>query len=283
MEFIDYSSFPILSSTAYSPISDSLAYPADPNQSFLDRPFAPATDPSVAGFAQPFDQPIFSTRSLNCVHATSPTAVSQPESTYGPSTFAQPDSFPPASSFDPTPLHVSISPLSHHSRTPSPYGHLSQDAPFMTSPPLSPRPEFKRELTDSSTKLQSCTSSPPKRKRGRPRLDRSTASHSSTSSVLSQRTQRLPHNQVERKYREGLNASLERLRQTVPALCQDDDLGSLLANPRPSKAMILEGAIDYIKAIEKDRDMYREENERLRRSVGGGWDAAANAAFLPDL
>lgn len=47
--------------------------------------------------------------------------------------------------------------------------------------------------------------------------------------------------------------------------------------------MILEGAIDYIKAIEKDRDMYREENERLRRSVGGGWDAAANAAFLPDL
>lgn len=62
---------------------------------------------------------------------------------------------------------------------------------------------------------------------------------------------------------------MERLRKSVPALCQDDDLGDDLGNPRPSKAMILEGAIEYITAIEKERDAYRLEIERLRRVPSG--------------
>lgn len=283
MEFIDYSSFPILSSTTYSPITEAFAYTTDSNQSCVERPFPPATDTSIASFAQPFDRHVLYGRPLKRDHVTSPAATSQLEPNHGSSSFGQLDSFSPRTSLDPIPPQVSISPLSNHSRTPSLYGDLPQDASLLTSPPLSPCPEFKRESTDAAIKLQTCTSTPPKRKRGRPRLDRSTASQSSTSSVQSQRTQRLPHNQVERKYREGLNASLERLRKTVPALRQDDDLGSLLSSPRPSKAMILEGAIDYIRVIEKERDMYREEIERLRRSVGGGWDATANTEFLPDL
>lgn len=36
-----------------------------------------------------------------------------------------------------------------------------------------------------------------------------------------------------------------------------------MRQPKLSKAMVLAGAIDYIKKIEKERDMYREENERL--------------------
>lgn len=177
-----------------------------------------------------------------------------------------------------------VSPLSNPSRTPSLCGDVPLDDSTLVSPPHSPHSSLRLESKDSAIKPKDCSLNLPRRKRGRPRLDRSTTSLStSSSSVQSQRTQRLPHNQVERKYREGLNASLERLRKTIPAFCEDNDLGGLLSTPRPSKAMILEGAIEYIKAIEKERDEYRGEIGRLRRSVGGGWDANGNPSFLAEL
>lgn len=37
-----------------------------------------------------------------------------------------------------------------------------------------------------------------------------------------------------------------------------------MGQPKPSKAMVLAGAIEYIRKIEKERDELKEENSRLR-------------------
>lgn len=68
---------------------------------------------------------------------------------------------------------------------------------------------------------------------------------------------------MERKYREGLNLELERLRKAVPTLPQSDE-GGVMGQPKPSKAMVLSSAIEYIRKIEKERDDLREENDRLK-------------------
>jgi hypothetical protein len=92
---------------------------------------------------------------------------------------------------------------------------------------------------------------------------------------------RLPHNQVERKYRESLNTQLESLRRVIPALQQpipssavgDDslcpgdkadieDLPSL-APSKPSKAVVLASATAYIKQLEKEKKALAEENAAL--------------------
>ncbi|KAK7177852.1 hypothetical protein PSPO01_16095 [Paraphaeosphaeria sporulosa] len=223
-------------------------------------------------YPDPLISSVKATKGLDAMSPATPATVAQLKSTCDPSSFSQLNAFPSDFQFDTnfkTDFNIGLSPLSDHSRTPSLYGDMPQDASPLTPPPLSPRLELQRESVDSSLKRENFPSNPHKPKRGRPRVARSTASLFTTSSIQSQRAQRLPHNQVERKYREGLNASLERLRKTVPALCQDDDLRGLLAHARPSKAMILEGAIEYIKAIEEERDMYRDEIERLRRNAGG--------------
>ena len=112
---------------------------------------------------------------------------------------------------------------------------------------------------------------PPKRKPGRPRLYRSDSESSvsgSSNSAKSRRSRirkRQPHNEVERKYRESLNAELERLRMAVPMLprCQSQEENS---PPKPSKAVVLASAIDYIHKMEVERDRLLEENKMLKSS-----------------
>jgi len=108
---------------------------------------------------------------------------------------------------------------------------------------------------------------PPKRKRGRPRLVRadSESSYGDSTSRKSRVSKRQPHNEVERKYREGLNAELERLRMAIPTLPQWDSQ-SLNGPPKPSKATVLASAIDYIHKMELERDRLQRENEVLRAS-----------------
>ncbi|EDU49100.1 HLH domain containing protein [Pyrenophora tritici-repentis] len=147
------------------------------------------------------------------------------------------------------------------------------DATQQASPSLSPH-MLKRESPSSpASESESSTPKRPTRKRGRPKMDRrSTDSQLVTSpSAKSQRTKRLPHNQVERKYREGLNAELERLRNAVPILRQRDEPGHM-AQPKPSKAMILASAIEYIQSIEKENELLKGENERLRCQSRGGME-----------
>jgi len=96
-----------------------------------------------------------------------------------------------------------------------------------------------------------------KRRRGRPRGSHSDAPSKQTST-------RTPHNQVERKYRDGLNAELDRLRMTIPSTARWESCTSP-GVPKPSKAMVLACAIDYIREVERERDGLLKEMKMLRR------------------
>ena len=115
---------------------------------------------------------------------------------------------------------------------------------------------------------------PAKRKRGRPRLIRndSDSSYADSTPRKTRISKRQPHNQVERKYREGLNAELERLRLAVPTLPHPEPSSTGTASaPKPSKATVLASAIDYIRNMELERDRLRHENEALKANRRHGF------------
>ncbi|RMZ69432.1 transcription factor bhlh [Pyrenophora seminiperda CCB06] len=150
--------------------------------------------------------------------------------------------------------------------TPSSHGSPTAQSP-VSAPNTQPTPE------------DTTTVKPPPRKRGRPRLNRpasdpTASNHASKGS----KTQCMPHTEVERKYREKLNAELERLRRAVPMLPQCDTADSSAV--KPSKSMILAVAIDYIKELERQRDVAVEEVERLGGKVQftrpGAWKREAS-------
>jgi hypothetical protein len=101
------------------------------------------------------------------------------------------------------------------------------------------------------------------RKRGRPRKD---SSSPETFSPIARRhsdgVRRIPHNEVERKYREGLNASFRKLQCAVPSLAQLSD--AIIGTARPSKAVVIDSAIEYIHRLEKERDKARFLLEGLK-------------------
>jgi hypothetical protein len=60
-------------------------------------------------------------------------------------------------------------------------------------------------------------------------------------------------------------------------MLRQSEEANAIGQPKPSKAMILSSAIDYIQSIEKERDALLEENDRLRRNLQGAssqnnWD-----------
>jgi hypothetical protein len=75
---------------------------------------------------------------------------------------------------------------------------------------------------------------------------------------------------VERRYRENLNAHLDKLRQTVPTLARrgvDGAKGEGGQGVKPSKCEILNGAIEHIGALTKEVTSLKEENAALRARV----------------
>ncbi|CAI9630111.1 unnamed protein product [Alternaria burnsii] len=190
-----------------------------PYTNYFDNPYLnePAPDYSLNTF---FDSDSFFDQALTSVEGVTDTSKAQETfgSTYSatnipsrsneqPMTFAintrqfqpnEPDSFSPTS-------------------TTSQPSSFSGDAPQpLISPSLSPH-MLKRESPSSPTSAsESSTPKRPTRKRGRPKMDRSSTDNeimTSPTTTKYQRSKRLPHNQVERKYREGLNSELERLRR----------------------------------------------------------------------
>jgi len=62
-----------------------------------------------------------------------------------------------------------------------------------------------------------------------------------------------------------------------------------MSQSKPSKAMVLSSAIEYIRMVEKERDALKEENERLKQGQGieaqqhGSWkDDRSLKEFLID-
>jgi hypothetical protein len=75
---------------------------------------------------------------------------------------------------------------------------------------------------------------------------------------------RVPHNEVERKYRDGLNKQLERLRNAVP---------SLKGQERISKTEVLSNAISYIYSLEETSRRIQKEKDMLCTLISNGKDA----------
>ncbi|OAK99677.1 hypothetical protein IQ06DRAFT_294112 [Phaeosphaeriaceae sp. SRC1lsM3a] len=145
---------------------------------------------------------------------------------------------------------------------------LSSDSSQPLHPPLStPLSECNTSKEATSSNEESAPRKA-QRKRGRARLHRNLPGAKLVPSINAcslgqhQRAPRQPHRQVERKYRDNLNSDLERLRRAVPTLCQSEE-GSAIGRPRPSKAMVLSCAIDYIAKIELERDGLQEGNKLL--------------------
>lgn len=129
------------------------------------------------------------------------------------------------------------------------------------------------KISAAATAL-SPNSAAPKRS-GRSRRGRAPPSASSTHVPKCHKDaliSRIPHNAVERKYREGLNAALKRLRRAVPTLPQErqeDKIGT----PRLSKSMIIAGAIDYIERLESEKRQALTAYETFIGSKNAGADA----------
>ncbi|CAN9288646.1 unnamed protein product [Alternaria alternata] len=184
------------------------------------------------------------------------------------------------SNYNPSPLSCPADFQHTYPESGFPGGFASNPSPLPTPPshgsPTSPSPIATHHPSPEDTSLKP----PPPRKRGRPRLHRPASEPSATTAAVNKitRTQCMPHTEVERKYREKLNAELERLRRAVPMLpqCDNGDTGAV----KPSKSMVLAVAIDYIKELERQRDAAVEEVERLGGVGVGDSTASPTSALL---
>ena len=139
--------------------------------------------------------------------------------------------------------------------------------------PMEERPTLSRSITAPETRhgrRSTATGAEP------PALKRQGTSEDGDEEFLphdpklrGRKRQRIPHTAVERRYRENLNAHLEKLRQTVPALAARTPAGwkpgdALHEGVKPSKCEILNGAIEHIIASGKEREALRDEVLMLR-------------------
>ncbi|KAF2717825.1 hypothetical protein K431DRAFT_306633 [Polychaeton citri CBS 116435] len=103
------------------------------------------------------------------------------------------------------------------------------------------------------------------------------AASTDSKSARGRKRQRIPHTAVERRYRENLNAHLDRLRQAVPALAARRSSGSSRVDApattttaegvKPSKCEILSGAIEHIGALDRENDTLKAEVQALRARI----------------
>jgi hypothetical protein len=133
---------------------------------------------------------------------------------------------------------------------------------LLDSPSCAPKRESSSQISADAGKT-------PKRQIGKEgQLKPNTVARSASGvSIEGRRTTSIPHDMVERKYREGLNAQLERLRRAVPALLQSDD-GDGTSQPKPSKSMVIAAAINHIETVTLERDLLHDENNRISNSKG---------------
>jgi Helix-loop-helix DNA-binding domain len=116
--------------------------------------------------------------------------------------------------------------------------------------------------------LQQPGDAPVKRTRGRPRKIRPEPEPKPP-----RVSRRQPHNMVERKYREGLNKEMERLRSAIPNL--DSIPGAGLGN-KASKATVLQSAVDEIEALRKEKQKLEDELQKAEGDLDESNKVTAN-------
>lgn len=86
----------------------------------------------------------------------------------------------------------------------------------------------------------------PKRKRGRPPL--------ASKDVRI----RLPHSAVEKTYRDGVSAAMQRLQKSIPKFnspgSEDETADTVTDTRAPTKTVVLRAAVKYIRRLERERD-----------------------------
>ncbi|KAH9845747.1 Sterol regulatory element-binding protein 1 [Teratosphaeria destructans] len=105
--------------------------------------------------------------------------------------------------------------------------------------------------------------------------------HSRKPSEVKSRRQigRVPHNLIERRYRDNLNSQIEALRLTVPALrdaydctapdVEESGLATVAPAKLPSKAVIISTAVDYVKQLENEKLKLQAATKSLQEQVAG--------------
>ncbi|CAG8682922.1 11758_t:CDS:2, partial [Racocetra fulgida] len=133
--------------------------------------------------------------------------------------------------------------------------------------------------------------------------DKSTPSNTKSSTATSQpqknskpqtnkQQKKLAHNVIERRYRNNINDRINDLKNVVPALChlksKDDDVieevDGIPAATKTNKATILRKATEYIVYLKKNNDMFKDENDVLKKiilTIPGGVDLLE--AYLTNL
>ena len=260
--------------TNYSP-TNQVTYPVAVDPSYFAEPETVSPTALVAGF---FDcDPYFELPFSFLEQGADPLADQAPPGTaLPPATDTRvaydPSRQPISPAFPNPPLLGQLEPsVSSFSFGSSLSEENTRQGQSLTSEHPSRRQSLKREPTDEEI-APPTQATPRPRKRGRPRLSQTQNKTSTPTSIddsSSTRSRRLPHHQVERKYRENLNTELERLRRAIPAAPPNATEGRATEQAKLSKAMVLAGAIDYIERLERERDEYQAECERLRGLMGG--------------
>lgn len=184
---------------------------------------------------------------------------------------------PPRSSYlqPPTKVHRNSAPAQSPR---SVHSSVSPRTPLINSPQpmhVEERPPISRSVTAPEQLERKSTASA----KHSPSLKRSGTSdddddeeykpNHDTKAQRGRKRHRIPHTAVERRYRENLNAHLDKLRQAVPALAARKGPGGKDGEGvKPSKCEILNGAIEHIGAIDKENAALKNEVNRLRAKLG---------------
>jgi hypothetical protein len=215
-----------------------------PPMTYVSEPTWPSDmdlgTPSTAGFPD---------QQLDAYHAVRHTSITQPHLHH--------------------PQRYSTAVQSQIHSPPSSYGELipvKEERPSVTRSTTAPAPAAPRPRPIKAVK----SSSIPSLKRSGSEDEDEEFVPVEEAKPRGRKRQRIPHTAVERRYRENLNAHLDKLRQTVPTLASKrapgggrlpDGLGE---GVKPSKCEILNGAIEHIGALGRENAALMTEVKALR-------------------
>lgn len=142
--------------------------------------------------------------------------------------------------------------------------------PHACSSPESEAETFISSDTDSnsqSPRSTSCGASYRSSSSTSSRIQHPRSQCSQVATPMKRRKGSIPHTEVEKRYRNSLNAELRSLQMAVPHLASfHSELDS--GRHRPTKATIIASAVQYIKALELERDALRVGTARAFSGKG---------------
>lgn len=135
------------------------------------------------------------------------------------------------------------------------------------------RPPISRSVTAPQTRQRSHdvhNSDHPALRRNHSDSTEEEYAPSDSSKGRGRKRQRIPHTAVERRYRENLNAHLDKLRQAVPSMKSrraENSAKAMLDGAtdaaKPSKCEILNGAIEWIQHLDHENQGLKNDNAAL--------------------